>query len=340
MDIRKKILEKLKGGEIKVSDIVKISGFSRAYVQRFFKELAAEGKIVLLGKANQARYVLAEKSALAGSQKKILEFHRILSNKNLAEDEILAEIKKKSGIFFGLRENITAILNYAFTEMLNNAIEHSRSKKIVVRFSRQENVIKFEVRDFGIGIFKNIMRKRFLKNEMEAIQDLLKGKQTTQPDKHSGEGIFFTSKASDILMISSVNKRLIFNNNLEDVFVHNIKNKEGTAVVFAISEDSGRNLKEIFDLYAGRDYKFAKTKVEIKLYKSGDIYISRSQARRVLAGLERFREITLDFRGLPTIGQAFADEIFRVWQTNHPEIKFKIINGNDNIDLMIKRAIR
>jgi hypothetical protein len=42
-----------------------------------------------------------------------------------------------------------------------------------------------------------------LKNHLEAIQDLLKGKQTTMPKSHSGEGIFFTSKIADNLTISS-----------------------------------------------------------------------------------------------------------------------------------------
>ncbi|GAH25948.1 unnamed protein product, partial [marine sediment metagenome] len=77
--------------------------------------------------------------------------------------------------------------------MLNNAIEHSESKKVEIIIERRKNNIIFEVRDWGVGIFNNIMNKKGLSSEMDAIQDLLKGKQTTAPSYHSGEGIFFTS---------------------------------------------------------------------------------------------------------------------------------------------------
>jgi hypothetical protein len=67
-------------------------------------------------------------------------------------------------------------------------------------------------------------------------------------------------------------------------------------------------------------------------------YVSRSQARRILAGLEKFKTIELDFKDVKTIGQAFADEIFRIWQAGHKEVRFKIQNANENVMLMIKRA--
>jgi anti-sigma regulatory factor (Ser/Thr protein kinase)/23S rRNA pseudoU1915 N3-methylase RlmH len=281
---------------------------------------------------------MASEKEVEKSQSRILDFHRTLTNKDLAEDAVLADIKKNTGIFFGLKKNIAAILDYAFTEMLNNAIEHSRSKVIFIKFRRHDKLIKFEVKDSGVGIFNNIMGKRHLKNIMEAIQDLLKGKQTTSPKAHSGEGVFFTSKVADILTILSGNKQLVFNNRLDDVFITDIKNRQGTKVVFTVNKEAKCQLKEVFDQYAGRAYEFAKTKVAVKLYELGDIYVSRSQARRILAGLEKFKIITLDFRGVKTVGQSFADEIFRVWQKNHPQITIEFINSNENIDLMINRA--
>lgn len=69
MDIRNLILKKLKNNKkIKVSDIVKATGFSRAYINRFFQELRDEGKIVLLGRANRAQYTLI-KSARAAKKR-------------------------------------------------------------------------------------------------------------------------------------------------------------------------------------------------------------------------------------------------------------------------------
>ena len=340
MDIKKLILKRMtKNKWLKVADIVKATGFSRAYINRFFKELTDEGKTILVGKANQARYVLAKKEIIKKIKKEILSIRRVLKNVNLSEGAILDEIKKDSGIFLGLPKNITAIIDYAFTEMLNNAIEHSRSQQIIVTMKKGDSGVGFEVIDFGVGIFNNIMEKRKLKNELEAIQDLLKGKQTTVPKQHTGEGIFFTSKIADKLIIHSSKKKLIFDNQLNDVFIRETKLIKGTRIKFEIAKNSNRDLIGIFREYSGDAFEFSKTKVTIDLYKIDNIYISRSQARRVLSGLEKFKTIILDFKNVETIGQAFADEIFRVWQNHHPDIEIIYQNANENVLFMIKRGL-
>ncbi|PIW90025.1 MAG: hypothetical protein COZ92_01790, partial [Candidatus Nealsonbacteria bacterium CG_4_8_14_3_um_filter_40_11] len=260
MNIKKLILRQLtKKGTIKVADVVEITGFSRAYINRFFQELRDEGKVLLLGKANRAQYVLI-KSAKA-AKKTLLTARRILKNKDLSEDLVLDEIKKDTGIFLPLPKNVIAILDYAFTEMLNNAIEHSNSSKIEIVIKKDSSGVRFEVVDFGIGIFNHLMKKKSLKSEFEAIQDLLKGKQTTAPQEHSGEGIFFTSKVADILTIQSSKKKLIFHNVLNDVFIKNTKPIRGTKVTFFISLKSKRKLSKIFKEYSGNSYEFSKTKV-------------------------------------------------------------------------------
>ena len=340
MNIRNFILKKLaKEGKMRASDVTSKTGFSRAYISRFLQELQNEGKIMRIGQANQAHYVAARQTTVVREKRKILHVHRMLKNKGLAEDAVLDEIKKESGIFFKLHKNISDILDYAFTEMLNNAIEHSRSKSIEILVRREPGIVGFDIVDRGVGIFNNLMKKKGLKSELEAIQDLLKGKQTTAPKQHTGEGIFFTSKMADILTFKSSNKKLIFDNIVSDIFVKSIKNVKGTKVAFFIKINSGRNLAKIFKEFSGDSFEFSKTRVIVKLYKMGAVYISRSQARRVLGGLDKFREIILDFRGVETIGQAFADEVFRIWQAHHHGIKVKYENANDNTVFMIKRAI-
>ena len=340
MDIKNIILKKLKGkSEIKVADIVKATGFSRAYVNRFFKELREEGKIVLLGKANKARYVLAQKEAIRKANKKILEFHAVLKNKGIREEEILGKIKKNTGIFLNLPRNVVEILDYAFTEVLNNAIEHSRSNVIKIDMKRDQEIIRFDIIDRGIGIFNHIMRKRKLKSELEAIQDLIKGKQTTAPATHSGEGLFFTSKVGDRLTIKGSTKKLMFNKILDDIFISDIKNIKGTKVNFIINIKSEQGLVEVFRQYSKDLFEFNKTKVVVRLYRENRSFMSRSQAKRILSGLEKFKIIVLDFDRVNVIGQSFADEIFRIWQDHHPDIRIQWINSNDNIDFMIGRAI-
>lgn len=324
--------------EVKASDIVKTTGFSRAYINRFFQDLRVEGKVVLIGKANRARYVLANKEAVKKAAKKIGDITLTLQNKGLLEDKILNDIKKKTGIFFGIRKNISDILGYAFSEMLNNAIEHSDSKTIKVTMKKEKDNISFKVIDKGVGIFNNIMRKKKLQNTMEAIQDLLKGKQTTAPAMHSGEGIFFTSKVADVLLIQGSRKKIVFNNILDDIFINDIKKITGTKIAFSVDLNSKKNLNEIFRQYTDSSFEFSKTTVTIRLYKMESKYISRSQARRIVSGLEKFKTITLDFKDVKLLGQGFADEIFRVWKSNHPDISIKAINADENVEFMINRA--
>ncbi len=338
MDIKNLILKKItKQGKISISDIKKETGFSSAYINRFLKELKDDGKIILIGKSNRAHYILAGGGNI-NPKKAILNARYILVNKNLHEDEILDKIKKDTGITLDLPKNTVSVIEYAFTEMLNNAIDHSKSKKIDVIVDRKDSFIRFNISDKGIGIFNSIIKKYNLKNELEAIQELTKGKLTTVPERHTGEGIFFTSRAVDKLMIQSWNKKLIFDNILNDIFIEDAKKLKGTRVIFYIGVKSKRKLENIFREYSDKNFRFNKTKVVVKLYKIDTNYISRSQARRILTGLEKFKTVILDFSKVDTVGQAFADEVFRVWQKNHLNIKIQCQNANENIVFMIKRA--
>ena len=340
MDVRKLIIDRLnKKGVVKSSDIVRAAGFSRAYVNRFFQKLTDEGVVILIGKANKARYIPATQEAVNSSKRRILNINRILHNENLSEDIVLTDLKKKTGIYQFLPENVSRILDYAFLEMLNNAIEHSRSKIVKVLMKKEKNNIHFDIVDKGMGIFNNIMQKKNLESEIDAIQDLLKGKQSTSPQTHSGEGIFFTSKAAEVFIIQSSHKKIIFNNLMEDIFIKDVKKTVGTKVSFSIGLSSKRQLDDIFKQYTDDSFEFSKTEVIVKLYTMATEYISRSQGRRILSGLDKFKTITLDFKDVRMIGQSFADEVFRVWKSNHPEIKIITLNTNEIIEFMIKRAL-
>lgn len=339
IDIKKLILDLLKKQKtVTTSDVVSLTGFSRSYIQRHFKKLQDAGKILLIGKADKARYVLASIKAIESFQEESRHFLRTYKNKDIQEDRVWEQITRQTGILFNVQENIRRILEYGFTEMLNNAIDHSRSKSVLVRMLRSEKDISFSVVDRGIGIFRNIKEKRKLHNEKEAIQDLLKGKQTTAPEMHSGEGIFFTSRAADRLVIKSSGKRIIFDNRIHDVAIDKTTVVKGTIVDFSIGLESRKILSSIFSKYTGEEYEFSKTDVQIALYKTGGNFISRSQARRMLVGMEKFKHLVLDFKNVLTIGQGFADEIFRIWKHNNPKAVIEVRHANENIKMMIEHV--
>lgn len=309
---------------------------SRQWVSTLLNQLAENNKLYRSRVGRHVYYVLPENKDLLKKrvQKKLV-------NKSLQEDQVLDELKSEAIFLRDLKENVDSILYYAFTEMLNNAIEHSKSKSIEVSMEELENVIAFEVLDKGIGVYNCIMQKKKLNTELEAIQELLKGKTTTLPHSHTGEGIFFTSKIAGIFILDSFEYRLRVDNRIDDVFVEKIDKYIGTKVRFELDKNSSKHLNDVFMNYQSRpgSYSFDKTKVYIKLFTTGTIYISRSQARRLTGGLDKFKTIILDFKGIKTIGQAFADEIFRVFATRHPSIKIETVNANEAVTFMIKRVM-
>jgi anti-sigma regulatory factor (Ser/Thr protein kinase) len=310
---------------------------TRQYISGVLNDMVAKGALAVAGSTRFTYYSLPSK---AGSL--IDKETRTLHNMELKEHLIYEEITSKSALMKKLNENASSILNFAFSEMLNNAIEHPQSDRIKIELYRDGKDLVFTVRDFGVGVFENIKKKYKLDRDLDAIQELLKGKTTTAPKAHSGEGIFFTSKSADVFILESFESRLRVDNRVDDVFVETRERSlKGTKVTFRISLHTSRHLNDIFKQYYSdpESFAFDKTVILVKLYTMGTVYVSRSQARRVISNVEKkFKVIVLDFDNVPTIGQAFADEIFRVFSTKHPEIEIRCVNMNENVEFMVKRA--
>jgi len=84
----------------------------------------------------------------------------------------------------------------------------------------------------------------------------------------------------------------------------------------------------------------SKTRTVVRLFAIGTEFVSRSQAKRLVHGLDKFREVVLDFKGVDLVGQGFADEVFRVWAREHPDVKLIPTDMNDAEAFMVERAIR
>jgi len=336
MDVKEKILEILeKEGKVKGVDIARILGITRQAVNKHLKKLVEEGVVEKEGNTRGAFYMLSDKSGERESR----IFKKTYKLENLQEDEVFDEVKLFLNLTKKLRKNVFDIFNYAFTEILNNAIEHSGSDKCRVEVSLLPYIVSFRIKDYGIGIFYSIYSKFGLRDEAQAVGELLKGKTTTMAERHTGEGIFFTSKSGDKIIFNSHKIKLVFDNVRKDIWVEEIRFLEGTEVIFEISRNSRRRLDDVFKTYAPEEfeYKFERTKVSVKIFS--EECISRSEARRLLFGLDKFKEIILDFKDVKKIGQGFADEIFRVFKKRHPEIKIKIENLSKTLEPMIKHVV-
>jgi anti-sigma regulatory factor (Ser/Thr protein kinase)/biotin operon repressor len=344
MDNKAKIIDFIRQqGKVTAREIGDKFGISRQYINLVISRLIEEGRIVKIGSTRYAFYV-SKDYMVNHPEVTPMTFKKSYKNQSLEEHKVLMEIEENLPQLKEWPENIRSIFTFAFSEMFNNAIEHSGAKIISVDVAILDQSLSFTVNDSGVGVFRNITKKRNLESETEAIQDLLKGKTTTMPRTHSGEGIFFTSKAADSFTLDSFGKILIIDNLSKSVDIQNHSAiKRGTRVRFKIAIDSSRHLSDIFKKYTNlsdeSDYGFDKTEIRVRLFTSGGIHISRSQARRILVGLEKFKIVLFDYQNVPMVGQAFADEIYRVFQKSHPTIRLVNENMSESVRFMVERAI-
>ncbi len=237
----------------------------------------------------------------------------------------------------GLPENIIDIWHYCLTETVNNAIDHSEGSNVTV-VGMRPSIMRVQVIDDGIGIFRKIRAALNLEDETQAILELSKGKLTTDPVRHSGQGIFFTSRMLDEFSILS--RGAFFSHKAvhpRDWVLDVEDPNSSTMVTMELENSTDRTLKGVFDQYSsGDNYDLSKTVVPLRLARLGEEkLISRSQAKRALARVEKFKSVVFDFAGIEMIGQAFADEIFRVWTTAHGDVDCMVIDASPAVRRMI-----
>jgi hypothetical protein len=113
-----------------------------------------------------------------------------------------------------------------------------------------------------------------LLDERHALFELSKGKLTTDPSRHTGQGIFFTSRMFDKYDILSGG--VYFSHQLgeqENWIQERDKFENGTSIWMKLHNHTARKIKKIFDYYStDDDYGFTKTVVPVKLAQYG--YIS------------------------------------------------------------------
>jgi len=305
-------------------------GITRQAVNHHMQGLVKEGLVSAQGNTRQRSYglvTLTTKTATAP----------ILG---LEEDRFWRQ--EVAPLLPGASDNALRIWQYGFTEMVNNAVDHSGGTRVTVTVETTAATTTLWIADDGVGIFRKIQEELGLEDERHAILELAKGKLTTDPKRHTGEGIFFTSRMFDDYVILSGG--VFFSHKTdeeEDWILERERPREGTTVVMSLRNRSDRTVKQVFEKYTAspKDFGFNRTIVPVRLAKHGaEQLVSRSQAKRLLARFERFKVVILDFAGIDEIGQAFADEIFRVYSLQHPEVRIVPANAGPEVKKLIRRA--
>lgn len=306
-------------------------------VKRYLKECSNQ-QILLEDTAKKTGYTL--KTAIQKFSYKTSVF--------LNEDKIYFE--DIHPLLQNISREASTIWGYTFMEMMNNAIEHSLSENICCYVVRDYLYTEISIADDGIGIFKNVQNylKQHLNGDVtyqDVLTELYKGKLTSNPQNHSGEGIFFSSKMLNQFAIWSDNTFFTQNCYNKAFFVqshlisyYNQLKTLGTLVIMKLENQTPRKIQEVFNMYAPIDEGFIKTSIPLKEVCPYGEPIARSQARRILYRLEEFKQVEFDFSDIEFMGQGFADEIFRVFQNEHPDIELIPLHASPSILGMIKHV--
>lgn len=316
------ILEKIDNNQTGLSNHVSEAfNINQNTVHRYINELVEDN---IIKRVKRGEYELISK-----------EYNfRITKNDNIFNSDFQIYISCLKPYTGNMPNNIISIWEYAFSEMVNNVIDHSSANNLCITI--KQNFLNTEVfiSDDGVGIFEKLKKYFDFPTLDDAICELFKGKLTTDSTRHSGEGIFFTSKIMDTFFIASSKKIFAINKFEESAVADLISDSDrGTTVYMTLSNFSQKSIKEVFDLYSNIDGGFAKTTIPLKnIFDSAPV--SRSQAKRICNGLEKFKEVELDFKDLDWMGQGFAHQIFVVFANANPQIKLTPINMDEDVKKM------
>jgi anti-sigma regulatory factor (Ser/Thr protein kinase) len=241
--------------------------------------------------------------------------------------------------FFALPTQVQRMTQHAFGELLNNAIDHSGGTSVTVSLRQTPSHVQLLVSDDGCGVFDQLSRSFALNDPALAMLELSKGKLTSQPTRHAGRGLFFTSRLADVFDLHAN----------ETAFQHRLWDGKGwhpgralkhtgTSVYAAIALDTPRTLESVLHAHSlnGAGVGFERTVVPLRLIASPLAGLdSRAQARRVAARLNAFRRAEVDFEGVPSIGHSFADELFRVMLPEFGELDLVPLNMTPAVAAMV-----
>lgn len=320
------------GETVTSGEVAHVAGVTRQAAHHHLRAMTQSGLLIREGAGRGTRYrratTLARRHPLQGLEEDVVWNEDVETLQGL-----------RPAVF--TNPNVRSILHWAFTAMLNNAVDHSLGSTVRVGWLADSSSVSFEVEDDGIGVFRNVRESRGLNDDFEAIGEVAKGKQTTAPERHSGMGIFFTSKMVDKFTLSSGHLAWKVDAALADQAVGWLdKERAGTLVRCEVDRATMRRARGVFDTFSDPEtLEFSKSAVRISLFhEGGRSFVSRSEAKRLTSRLENFAVVELDFSDVDELGQGFVDEVFRVWANRHPETQLVLRHANPAIVAMITGA--
>ncbi len=315
-------------GTIANRNVVTATGATRQAVHAQLQSMVQAGQLVRQGAGRGVRYRSVHPRR---------RFRYPLAG--LDEDLVWRQVRAEVPELRELPEPADRALHTAVVELVNNAISHSRGRYVEVQFRRAHDRLIVEVFDDGTGIFDHLAHENELADSMEALRQLTKGRLTTKPTEHTGEGLFLLSKIADFFEVESGGLLWMVDNEIDDVGFAPAHVRPGTRVRFEVDVSTTSSLESVF-ADSSEAFELARRRVVVKLFETGNRFLSRSEAKKLLQGLERFRNVVVDFKGVDAVGQGFVDEMFRVWTSRYPKTRLHPVNMVPPIAFIVEHARR
>ena len=316
-------------GSFQSGELVERTGLTRQALSHHLGRALEAGWLIREGGGRTTRY----RAASPGG------FDRTYATHGLEEDAVTSELLAwLDETEVERTKQVDGVVGYAVSEMVNNAIDHSGSAAVRVFARAAAGRLHLVIEDQGLGALENLRLRLHLEDHLHALQELSKGKVTTAPEAHSGEGLFFTSKAVARFRLVANGWGWLVDNELRDATVEERPAGAGTRVELELDATSTTPLEDTFAPYT-HDFRFDTTRCILRLFEYGTSFLSRSEAKRLVMDLERFEEVILDFHRVERVGQGFVDQVFRVWAAQHPRVRLLPERMSRAVEFMVRRGL-
>lgn len=314
-------------GDDLAAAVVERTGITSRRARALLSELVALGWLVCEGSPRRPRY-------RAGPLRQVVRQYAL---QGLAEDRAWAH--DFAPHFDTLPAEVRRMAQHAFTELLNNAVDHSGGAWVTATLRQTATQMQLLLSDDGLGLFDKIAADFEIDDAQLAMFELGKGKLTSAPTRHTGRGLYFTARLADVFDLHA-NANAFQRRDWEPGGWRAARAllRRGTSIYLAIALDTPRTLDGVMRSASadGAGYGFERTQVPLGLLAGATgVLESRAQARRVGARLAQFQHVELDFSGVIDVGHAFADELFRVIPLQQHGLDLRPLNAPPRVATLI-----
>lgn len=247
----------------------------------------------------------------------------------------------------GIGDTALAVLEWVTCELVANGLAHAQSPYLSLRAHADSDRVALALADAGLGAFETLRRKLGASSALDALQWLSNPPATPAagPPDPACRGLRSVSHMVELFELDANGFEWSVDNALGETAVSEVPEVPrhssgtgetggaGTEVRVSVALDTQTHPA---DILAHRP-AIHGTRV-LALRDFGRRLFTRSDARRLLEGMDLYAEIVLDFDGIEGTGLGFVDELLRVWPIRHPLTRLRVQGAGAAVAFMLRQC--